>query len=125
MIYVLHLINGETIIGEVEGDFSEYYNIYEPFLIERVDDDIMGKGLKINYLLTFSEQNCITIKNNSVLYSYIPSKNMTEYYKKLVEYKNEQSPEEMIEKTIKDMEDMDRQYRELISRKIRRNEDLN
>ena len=125
MIQIVKLINGEEIIGDVEGDFSEFYNIFEPFNITYVDEEKYGVGVKLDYILAFSQNNCVTIKNNSVLYSYIPSKNMTEYYKKLVEYKNEQSPEEMIEKTIKDMEDMDRQYRELISRKIRRNEDLN
>lgn len=125
MIQVIHLINGETIIGDVEGDVSEFYNIYDPFLMEKVDDDIMGKGLKMNYLLTFSEQNYVIIKNSSVLYSYTPSKNMTDYYKKLVEYKEEYNPEEMIEKTIEDMEDMDRHYRELISRRFRGDDDLN
>jgi hypothetical protein len=50
---------------------------------------------------------------------------MTDYYKKLVEYKEEYNPEEMIEKTIEDMEDMDRHYRELISRRFRGDDDLN
>lgn len=126
MIQVIHLINGETIIGDVEGDVSEFYNVYDPFSIERVEDDNhYGTGLKMNYLLTFSAQNYVIIKNSGVLYSYKPSENMQNYYEKLVQYKNEENPEDMLEKTIKDMEDMDKHYRKLVSRRIRGDDDLN
>jgi hypothetical protein len=125
MIRVLSLINGEKIIGEVEDDFSEYYNVVHPFDLEQVDDAVYGSGLKINYLLQHSQKNCITIKNNMVLYSYIPNENMRTYYEKLVQYKVEYKPDDMIEKTINDMEAMDKKYRQLLTRRLIGDEDVN
>ena len=125
MIRIVKLINGETIIGEVDGDFSEFYNIYDPFVMTYVDDSIHGNGFKLNYLLEFSEKNYVTIRNSMVIYDYIPSKAVHEYYIKLVEYKNENDPSEMIQKTIEEMEDMDTHWRKLLSRRIRGDEDLN
>lgn len=118
-------MNGETIIGEVDGDFSEFYNIYDPFVMVYVNDNMYGNGFKLNYLLEFSEKNYVTIRNSMVIYDYIPSKSVHEYYIKLVKYKNENDPSEMIQKTIEEMEDMDTHWRKLLSRRIRGDEDLN
>lgn len=125
MIRIIKLMNGETIIGEVDGDFSEFYNIYDPFVMVYVNDDMYGNGFKLNYLLEFSEKNYVTIRNSMVIYDYIPSKSVHEYYIKLVKYKNENDPSEMIQKTIEEMEDMDTHWRKLLSRRIRGDEDLN
>lgn len=125
MIRIIKLMNGETIIGEVDGDFSEFYNIYDPFVMVYVNDNMYGNGFKLNYLLEFSEKNYVTIRNSMVIYDYIPSKSVHEYYIKLVKYKNENDPSEMIQKTIEEMEDMDTHWRKLLSRRIRGDEDLN
>jgi hypothetical protein len=111
MIQIVKLINGDEIIGEVEGDFSEFYNIYEPFNMTRVDVEQYGMGVKLDYILAYSQNNCVTIKNNSVIYNYKPSENLKNYYEKLVEYKNEHDPDALIKETIQNMEEMDNHYR--------------
>ena len=125
MIKIVKLINGEEIIGDVEGDFSEFYNIFEPFNITYVDEEKYGVGVKLDYILAFSQNNCVTIKNNSVIYSYMPSSSLQDYYEKLIEYKNEQNPEELVKQTIQNMEDMDNHYRRLISKRLIGDDNVN
>lgn len=125
MIQIVKLINGDEIIGEVEGDFSEFYNIYEPFNMTRVDVEQYGMGVKLDYILAYSQNNCVTIKNNSVIYNYKPSENLKKYYEKLVEYKNEHDPDALIKETIQNMEEMDNHYRKLISKRLIGGEDVN
>ena len=125
MIQIVKLINGDEIIGEVEGDFSEFYNIYEPFNMTRVDVEQYGMGIKLDYILAYSQNNCVTIKNNSVIYNYKPSENLKNYYEKLVEYKNEHDPDALIKETIQNMEEMDNHYRKLISKRLIGGEDVN
>lgn len=125
MIQIVKLINGEEIIGDVEGDFSEFYNIFEPFNITYVDEEKYGVGVKLDYILAFSQNNCVTIKNNSVIYSYMPSSSLQDYYEKLIEYKNEQNPEELVKQTIQNMEDMDNHYRRLISKRLIGDDNVN
>lgn len=125
MIQIIKLINGDEIIGEVEGDFSEFYNIYEPFNMTRVDVEQYGMGVKLDYILAYSQNNCVTIKNNSVIYNYKPSENLKNYYEKLVEYKNEHDPDALIKETIQNMEEMDNHYRKLISKRLIGGEDVN
>jgi hypothetical protein len=125
MIQIVKLINGDEIIGEVEGDFSEFYNIYEPFNMTRVDVEQYGMGVKLDYILAYSQNNCVTIKNNSVIYNYKPSENLKNYYEKLVEYKNEHDPDALIKETIQNMEEMDNHYRKLISKRLIGGEDVN
>lgn len=125
MIQIVKLINGDEIIGEVEGDFSEFYNIYEPFNMTRVDVEQYGMGIKLDYILAHSQNNCVTIKNNSVIYNYKPSENLKNYYEKLVEYKNEHDPDALIKETIQNMEEMDNHYRKLISKRLIGGEDVN
>lgn len=125
MIQIVKLINGDEIIGEVEGDFSEFYNIYEPFNMTRVDVEQYGMGVKLDYILAYSQNNCVTIKNNSVIYNYKPSENLKNYYEKLVEYKNEHDPDALIKETIQNMEEMDNHYRKLISKRLIGGDDVN
>ncbi len=125
MIKIVKLINGEEIIGDVEGDFSQFYNIFEPFNIKYVDEEKYGVGVKLDYILAFSQNNCVTIRNNSVIYSYMPSNNLQSYYEKLVEYKNEQNPDELVKQTIQNMEDMDNHYRKLISKRLIGDDNVN
>lgn len=125
MIQIIKLINGDEIIGEVEGDFSEFYNIYEPFNMIRVDVEQYGMGVKLDYILAYSQNNCVTIKNNNVIYNYKPSENLKNYYEKLVKYKNEHDPDALIKETIQNMEKMDNHYRKLISKRLIGGEDVN
>lgn len=125
MIQIVKLINGDEIIGEVEGDFSEFYNIYEPFNMTHVDVEQYGMGVKLDYILAYSQNNCVTIKNNSVIYNYKPSENLKNYYEKLVEYKNEHDPDALIKETIQNMEEMDNHYRKLISKRLIGGDDVN
>jgi len=91
----------------------------------RVDVEQYGMGVKLDYILAYSQNNCVTIKNNSVIYNYKPSENLKNYYEKLVEYKNEHDPDALIKETIQNMEEMDNHYRKLISKRLIGGEDVN
>lgn len=124
MLTVMSLINGEKIIGDTESTLDEY-KVKNPFTLEYVTDKEYGEGMKIHYLLSYAKNNCITIKNNMVLYSYIPNDTLEEYYKKLVEYKLETTANDMLEKAIREMDDMDAYYRKLITRRFIGDKEVN
>ena len=111
---VLHLITGEEIIGVVsEGDST--FLITNPFYMEVYDDPNQGSGIRLNYLLAFSSQNSVQINKSSVVYDYLPSDRMAEYYNRLVEYTVTKNHDAIIEETIESMEEMDRRWKKMIS----------
>lgn len=117
MIRVLHLTTSEEIIGVVSEGESGFL-ITNPFFMEIVDDDQQGSGVRLSYLLAFSSQNSVQIKKSSVVYDYSPSEKMSEYYTRLVEYSLTKNRDTVLEETIENMEDMDRRYKQLLSRRI-------
>lgn len=111
---VLHLITGEEIIGVVsEGDST--FLITNPFYMEVMDDPDQGSGIRLSYLLAFSSQKSVQINKSSVVYDYMPSDKMAEYYTRLVEYTVTKNHDAVIEETIESMEDMDRRWKKMIS----------
>ena len=52
MLKILHMISGNTLIGQVEENESEYI-VTHPFLMEIVDDSNEGSGIRMDYLLAF------------------------------------------------------------------------
>lgn len=114
---VLHLNTGEEIIGDVsEGDST--FLITNPFYMEVYDDPDQGSGIRLSYLLAFSSQKSVQIKKTDVVYDYLPSDRMAEYYNRLVEYTVTKNHDAIIEETIESMEEMDRRWKKMISNRF-------
>ena len=117
MIKVIQLISSDTIVGDIRSRGDEYVIKY-PFLMEIVDDTEQGSGIRMDYLLAFSKDNCVHIKKNDVMYNYRPSDMMEEYYKRLVEYTVTHETDKILKQTIENMEEMDARLKQLISQRF-------
>ncbi len=117
MIKVIQLISSDTIVGDIRSRGDEYVIKY-PFLMEIVDDTEQGSGIRMDYLLAFSKDNCVHIKKNDVMYNYTPSDMMEQYYKRLVEYTVNHETDKILKQTIENMEEMDARLKQLISQRF-------
>jgi hypothetical protein len=117
MIKVIQLISSDTIVGDIRSRGDEYVIKY-PFLMEIVDDTEQGSGIRMDYLLAFSKDNCVHIKKNDVMYNYTPSDMMEQYYKRLVEYTVNHETDKILKQTIENMEEMDARLKHLISQRF-------
>ena len=117
MLKVIHLISCDTLIGEVEENENEYI-ITHPFLMEIVDDSDQGSGVRMDYLLAFSKDNCVHIKKNVVLYNYNPSDRMEEYYGRLVEFTAKRENDVILKQTLESMDEMDRRLKSFLSQRL-------
>ena len=118
MIKVFNMINGDEIIGAVEEDYSPEYTIEYPFYMSIVDDPYQGSGVRMDYVLTFSKQTSVQIRKSDVLFSYMPSDRMEEYYNRLVKYTTSRENDKILQETIESMDEMDKRYKSLVSRKL-------
>jgi hypothetical protein len=117
MIKVIQLISSDTIVGDIRSRGDEYVIKY-PFLMEIVDDTDQGSGIRMDYLLAFSKDNCVHIKKNDVMYNYRPSDMMEQYYKRLVEYTVTHETDKILKQTIENMNEMDSRLKKLISQRF-------
>jgi hypothetical protein len=117
MLKVIHLISCDTLIGEVEENEDEYI-ITHPFLMEIVDDSDQGSGVRMDYLLAFSKDNCVHIKKNVVLYNYNPSNRMEEYYGRLVEFTAKRENDVILKQTLESMDEMDSRLKSLLTQRL-------
>jgi hypothetical protein len=117
MLKVIHLISCDTLIGEIEENKDEYI-ITHPFLMEIVDDSDQGSGVRMDYLLAFSKDNCVHIKKNVVLYNYNPSDKMEEYYGRLVEFTAKRDNDVILKQTLESMDEMDSRLKSLLTRRL-------
>jgi hypothetical protein len=117
MLKVIHLISCDTLIGEVEENEDEYI-ITHPFLMEIVDDSDQGSGVRMDYLLAFSKDNCVHIKKNVVLYNYNPSDRMEEYYGRLVEFTAKRDNDVILKQTLESMDEMDSRLKSLLTQRL-------
>jgi hypothetical protein len=124
MLKVIHLISCDTLIGEVEENEDEYI-ITHPFLMEIVDDSDQGSGVRMDYLLAFSKDNCVHIKKNVVLYNYNPSDRMEEYYGRLVEFTAKRDNDVILKQTLESMDEMDSRLKSLLTRRLVRKSTIN
>ena len=117
MLKILHMISGNTLIGQVEENESEYI-VTHPFLMEIVDDSDQGSGVRMDYLLAFSKDNCVHIKKNVVLYNYNPSNRLEEYYGRLVEFTAKRENDVMLKQTLEGMDEMDRKMKSFLTQRL-------
>lgn len=127
MITILHIISGDTIIGDVTNniDIGSKYTIENPFSMVFVDDSENGSGVHMQHLLAYSQQTSVQIRKNSVVYTYTPSIKIEEYYKLLVDYSMKHDHDKFIQNTIDGMEEMDKTFKDLISQRFKRNSTIN
>ena len=127
MIKVLHLINGEVLIGKIKNDTdrSATHTIEQPFMMDIVDDSDEGSGIRMDYLLAFSKDNCVHIKKNVVLYNYNPSDRMEEYYGRLVEFTAKRDNDVILKQTLESMDEMDSRLKSLLTRRLVRKSTIN
>ena len=86
--------------------------------MEIVDDSDQGSGVRMDYLLAFSKDNCVHIKKNVVLYNYNPSNRMEEYYGRLVEFTANRENDVILKQTLEGMDEMDRRLKSLLSQRL-------
>jgi hypothetical protein len=87
-------------------------------MMDIIDDSDEGSGVRMDYLLAFSKDNCVHIKKNVVLYDYNPSDRMERYYNKLVEYTVKHENDKILEQTLEGMEEMDRKMKSFIAQRL-------
>ena len=80
MIRIVKLINGEEIIGDVEEDTSEFFNIHDPMLIETTQSQQGYRGTGLSNMLSLSTDDFITIDRKNVLTSFTVKDIIKEYY---------------------------------------------
>jgi len=86
--------------------------------MEIVDDSDQGSGVRMDYLLAFSKDNCVHIKKNVVLYNYNPSDRMEEYYGRLVEFTAKRDNDVILKQTLESMDEMDSRLKSLLTRRL-------
>lgn len=120
MLKILHLVSGETLIGDIKNNIDESatYTIEHPFLMEIVDDSDEGSGIRMEYLLAFSKDNCVHIKKNVVLYDYNPSNRLEEYYGRLVEFTAKHENDRVLKQTLEGMDEMDRKMKSFLTQRF-------
>lgn len=120
MLKILHLVSGETLIGDIKNNIDESatYTIEHPFLMEIAEDLDEGSGLRMEYLLAFSKDNCVHIKKNVVLYDYNPSNRLEEYYGRLVEFTAKHENDRVLKQTLEGMDEMDRKMKSFLTQRF-------
>jgi hypothetical protein len=119
MVYIYTLVNGEQIIGSyVDNDVFGVSTIRDPYYIMESQDEYGNNGMKLINVCTFSEEQCIMVNDNHIVFSTRANDRMTEYYQKLAASHNDKDISSMIEGAIKDMESMENKMREIISKRL-------
>lgn len=80
MIRIVKLISGEEIIGDVEEDTSEFFNVHDPMLLETTMSQSGYRGTGLSNLLSLSTDTFITIERKNVLTTYAVKDIIKEYY---------------------------------------------
>jgi hypothetical protein len=117
MIKIYTLVNGEQIIGSHIQNY-ESVTIRDPFYIVESQDEYGNNGMRLINVCTFSEEQCINVNNNHIIFSLPASKNMIVYYEKLVNAHNRQSASKILADAIREMDDMEEKMLELISNRL-------
>lgn len=124
MIRIVNLINGEQIIGEVDSDFSEFYNIHDPFYITESHYE-SSTGNKLTPVCTFSKKQYITVKSSAVVYDFEAADEVAEYYELLVDSIKKYPPQNPIKEAIKDLKDYEQKYLKMVAMLKPQGKDLN
>lgn len=76
----LKLVSGEELIGMIEGDHDEYFNLVEPVKINPGYDTEGNFGLRLFSFMSYCEENLFTFTKKDVMLYSSPTKEMIKYY---------------------------------------------
>lgn len=113
MVRIVTLINGEQLIGEIE-DFSESIKMFRPFYIVDAVTEDGAIGSKLTNVLTFSASEYIVIHKDKIVFDFPAKQIMIQYYKKLIEWYNEEAGENIIKQALDEMEQSEKRYQKLL-----------
>ena len=107
MITIVKLISGEEIIGEVEEDVSEFFNIHDPMLLESTTSQSGYIGTGLSNMLSLSTDVFITVDRKNVLTTFAVKDIIKEYYVRVRQTINDDAMylESNIRQAIKDLDD--------------------
>lgn len=119
MVNIYTLVNGEQIIGKyTENNDPGFSTIGDPYYIVEAQDEYGNSVMKLINVCTFSTERCIIVNDSHIVFSIASNKKMAEYYEKLVASYNNKETTEMLEESIKDLEDMEESMRDIISQRL-------
>lgn len=119
MVYIYTLVNGEQIIGyAVDNDIIGISTIEDPYYIVEAQDEYGNNGMKLINVCTFSTERCIMVNDSHIVFSIKANDKMSEYYEKLVASYNNKETAQMLEESIKEMEEMEETMREIVSKRL-------
>lgn len=114
MIKIYTLVNGEQVIGEEEGT-SGGIRIANPFYIMETPD--RGSIILIN-VCTFTDQQYIVVQDKHMVFSIPANESMTRYYEKFVASSKSTNTAQIINDAVKDIENMEENMQDLISKRL-------
>lgn len=119
MVYIYTLVNGEQIIGSyVDNDVFGVSTIKDPYYIMESQDEYGNNGMKLINVCTFSEEQCIMVNDNHIVFSTRVNEPMAHYYERIVVAHSHSGTSKMIEEAIQEMDNMENKMREIISKRL-------
>lgn len=119
MVYIYTLVNGEQIIGRyVDNDVFDVSTIGDPFYIMEAQDEYGNSGMKLINVCTFSEEQCIMVNDNHIVFSTKANDSMSRYYDKVVEANKKVDAIKMIEESIREMEESEHRLQQSIYKRL-------
>lgn len=85
---ILHLVNGEMVIGDLESepDATADVVIYHPMYIVQTMSDMAAVGFKLEDMLLFSSDDYVLVKQKNIVTTLTPSSSISEYHTHAVEF---------------------------------------
>jgi hypothetical protein len=108
------LVNGEQIIGNQEST-SGGVHIHHPFYVMEIQDK---HSIILINVCTFTDQQYIVVQDKHIVFSIPASESMTRYYEAFVASSKNTDTTKMINAAIKDIENMEENMQELISKRL-------
>ena len=120
MILGLMLVDGQEIIADVEED-ENYYNLTNPYRIESFED----LGTKLTNVCTLSKNNVIRVKDAHVITMYEPIDTMITYYNKMIQVTSKITMDKELQRSLKEMDEMEEKYKERMQYFLTRGKTIN
>lgn len=118
MIQILNLVNGEQIIGDVHETWGRDLQVKDPFYIIDTTDEEGNSGTKLINVLTFSDEDVISITNSSVVFRFNASEHMIKYYQVILESSKKTNTQKMFHEAIENLKEMDNAMKEYMARTL-------
>lgn len=114
MIRIYTMVNGEQLIGNQDST-SGGVHIHDPFYVMETEDK---HGIMLINVCTFTDQQYIVVQDKHIVFSIPANESMSRYYEKFVESSKNTDTAKMINAAIKDIENMEENMHDLISKRL-------